>query len=219
MIEDIFYAIYKHQNEAIDVIDGTFVSTMFNDLSENVVSIPRSIGLHDIHSSKIIDIPVTIIDQSKAEPKNHHNESVTDIIEYCFSEAAAKVASDELGIPMVHSVLNDRVEGVGMSQSMCSTYKMQKSPSRGTWSRIKRAFSSLGGRPSKWSGVWLVWEIYFETLIGNRFDLVWQLNLIKSICIIICIRKFYIYALLPKLDYFKHICANAVGGAMKVIFG
>lgn len=145
----MFDAINNYQSYGADVIDGTFVSTMFHDLSQTVVSIPRSIGLHDIHSSKLINIPVTS-DPTDTEPTKHNqSESVTDIIDYCFSEAAAKVATDELGVPLVHSLLNDRVEGVGMSQSMCSTYKMQKTPLRGAWSRIKKAFSSLSGRSTK----------------------------------------------------------------------
>lgn len=165
LIEDIFYVIYKFQNDAIDVIDGTFVSTMFKDLSKSVVTIPRSMGLHDIHSSKRIAIPVIPTELDNDPSNSLLDESVTDIIEYCFSEAAAKVASDELGVPLIHSKLTDRVEGVGMSQSMCSTYKMQKSPSRGAWARIKKVFSSFSGRSSKWfvttSNGWCSLEFIF----------------------------------------------------------
>lgn len=152
-MDDIFYQVFHSKFDSNHVIDVNFVSNIVKDLSQNVVSIPRSMGLHDIHLSCPsaflgAEEPVAFIQNEEPNDKDSR-ESVTDIIEYCFTQAGARVAANEMGVPAAHQLLNDRLEKVGMSQSMCSNYKMQKSPGRGAWSRIKRVFSSLSGRPRK----------------------------------------------------------------------
>lgn len=187
-----------------DVVNGPFVSRIVHEASQSIVSIPRCLGVHDLHldSSKAL-LDGTASAALKPTPLLprvvvQENETVTPVLQYVeggdvpatmsadgvgdvhtakssqteqFIDSLAKSTNTMIIESITHIIDYDnllgrnettmrmtpasgRVETLGSAQSVGLTEilarKSTSRPSsvslRGTWSRIKKAFSSISGR-------------------------------------------------------------------------
>lgn len=186
-----------------DVVNGPFVSRIVHEASQSIVSIPRCLGVHDLH----LDSSKALLDGTASAALKpipllpvvvQENEAVTPVLQYVeggdvrvtmsadgvgdvhtakssqteqFIDCLAKSTNTMTIESITHIIDYDnlhgrnettmrmtpasgRVETVGSAQSVGLTEilarKSTSRPSsvslRGTWSRIKKAFSSISGR-------------------------------------------------------------------------
>lgn len=159
LIEEILCAAMR---SADNVIDVPFVSSIVRAATQ---SLPRCTGVYDLHlgSSKALlghrdTISKTKIDEHQAECEAHHNnpivqqqaESITSILVY---DADQSIQTTEIDEPkMLSTRPTSRSESVGLATFVSAEQlaehrkfaKATKEDHKGTWSRIKKVWSTMG---------------------------------------------------------------------------